>query len=478
MAEEEGMSFTSHLEELRKRLIYTIGFFFVAFSVLAVWGATDIINYIQDIAVSTGGKGVDGHQQFTVIGPMETFSLTMRVSFYAAIVLTYPFATWQAWRFVAPGLYRHEKQFFLVAIPSIFLLFFAGAAFGRYVLLPLSINFLLSFNVEELGVAPMYTLREYLSLVFALTFGLGFVFQLPLVVAPLIRFGLLKPDFFKRKRRYVILVSVVVGALISPTGSPIDMIVAGAPVFFLVEGGVLLGRVWRAAVLKRAAREAKAAEARGEKVDYEVLAGGLAMDLEEKLKTLASGGARQLAKDLMGTVKSFNAGMREVGGDDLRSLFDDDFKDGEAPPAEVKLKTQPRRKREEAATAPSPAPDAPSPAPDAPSPAPDAASPASDNPTPDAMPSAAPMPKPESTEVLDSPMAADSGRATADMKPDPFAARRAPVDEGVDPKIALYIDNRVACRLDELFEERIKPYLEKALEQAKHNGNGHSKDNA
>lgn len=453
---EEGMSFTSHLEELRKRLIYTLLFFFLAFSVMVPLGATHIINYIQEIAV-TSGHTAKGHTQFTVIGPMETFSLTMRVSFYAAIVLTYPFAMFQAWRFVAPGLYRHERQFFLVAIPSIFLLFFAGAAFGRYVLLPISIPFLLEFNVDELGVQQMYTLREYLSLVFALTFGLGFVFQLPLLVAPLIRFGLLKPDFFRRKRRWVILISVLIGALISPTGSPVDMIIAGAPVFVLVEGGVLLGKLWKNMALKRAMRDAKAAEARGEKVDYENLAGGLALDLEEKLKNFASGGARQLAKDLMGSVKNFKEGMREAGGMDVNSLFDDDYKDNEAPPVEVKLKTQPRKKRSPESQVPSTAPQAPAVA-DSPAEQPVAAVP---NPAEEAS------------------AAKHHARDTKHEAPDEFAAaRRAPMDEGVDPKLALYIDNRIACRLDELFEERIKPYLEKAIEQAKHNGNGHSKDHA
>lgn len=442
---EEGMSFTSHLEELRKRLIYTLLFFFLAFSVMVPLGATHIINYIQEIAV-TSGHTAKGHTQFTVIGPMETFSLTMRVSFYAAIVLTYPFAMFQAWRFVAPGLYRHERQFFLVAIPSIFLLFFAGAAFGRYVLLPISIPFLLEFNVDELGVQQMYTLREYLSLVFALTFGLGFVFQLPLLVAPLIRFGLLKPDFFRRKRRWVILISVLIGALISPTGSPVDMIIAGAPVFLLVEGGVLLGRLWKNLALKRAMRDAKAAEARGEKVDYENLAGGLALDLEEKLKNFASGGARQLAKDLMGSVKNFKEGMREAGGMDVNSLFDDDYKDNEAPPVEVKLKTQPRRKREDS-------------------------SPKSEVRSPEVAPS----------EVQPAIAAANHVEPTLPAAPVPEAARddfaaprRAPIDDGVDPKLALFIDNRIACRLDELFEEKIKPFVERALKEAKHNGNGHS----
>ncbi|CAG0996941.1 partial Sec-independent protein translocase protein TatC, partial [Gammaproteobacteria bacterium] len=282
----------------------------------------------------------------------------------------------------------------------------------------------------------MYTLREFLSLVFALTFGLGFVFQLPLVVAPLIRFGLLKPDFFKRKRRYVILGSVLIGALISPTGSPIDMLIAGAPVFLLVEGGVLLGKLWKNSALKRAMREAKAAEARGEKVDLENIAGGLAVDLEEKLKNFAGGGARQLARDLLGTVKSFKEGVREAGGFDASSLFDDDFKDDEKPPAEVKLKTQPRKKREVAPATPA---------------------------------ATVPEVKVPETAASQPPSAAEA--APVKRERDDFAA--IPGAERIPADIALYVDNRIACRLDEMFEEKIKPFVERALKEARQNGNGH-----
>src|SRR5690606_26454828 len=111
-----------------------------------------------------------------------------------------------------------------------------------------------------------------LGLVFTLTFGLGFVFQIPLIVAPLIRFNLLTPQFFKSKRRYTLLVSIVLGAIISPTGSPVDMLITAAPIFLLVEGGVWIGAIWKRAVLRDAEKRAKEAAERGEVVDPEALA--------------------------------------------------------------------------------------------------------------------------------------------------------------------------------------------------------------
>lgn len=442
------MPFASHLNELRRRLIYTALFFFVAFSAVFAWGATHIVNYIKEIAVVThhvNGREVTEQIKFSIIGTMETFSTTMRVSVYAAIVLTYPFAMFQAWRFVAPGLYRNERQFFLFAIPSIFLLFAAGAAFGRYVLLPISIPFLMSFNVEELDVQQLFTLREFLDLVFALTFGLGLIFQLPLLVAPLIRFGLLKPDFFARKRRYTLLASVVVGAVISPSGSPIDMVIAGLPVFFLVEGGVWLGRLWRAAALRRAERLAREAQARGEKVDVESLAGGLAMDLEEKLRKFASGGAREFAREMF---TGFREGMKEAGVFNPKTLFDDDYPDDARPAVEVKLKTQPRRKR--------PAPEAPK--------AVEPAAAAADPFEPAATSAAALAP----AQALAAPEPVPAVAAPA-----PQAAQARTLEESLPPDLALFIDNRIAVRLDEMFEERIKPFLERALREGR-NGNGHT----
>ncbi len=445
---DEPIAFAGHLEELRRRLIYTAVFFFIAFSAVFAWGATPIINFIQGIAVvhrEVHGKIEDVQIQFSLIGTMEGFSTAMRVSLYAAMVATYPFGMLQAWLFVAPGLYRKERQFFLFAIPAIFVLFFAGAAFGRYVLLPISIPFLLEFNVDELNVKQLFSLREFLDLVFALTFGLGFIFQLPLLVAPLVRFGLLKPDFFKRKRRYTLLGSVVIGAVISPSGSPIDMIIAGAPVFFLVEGGVWLGRAWRALALRRAEKAALAAQARGEKVDAEALAGGLAFDLEEKLRGLAAGDARKLARDLL---TGFKQGMREAGGGNdfnPRALFDDDYKDDERPPSEVKLRTQPRRKREPApATMPS-------------------------APVGESIPAVSPV-MPAQSEPPAEPAAA------VPAVKDPFDAQfpDRPWDENVPEDMARYIDDRISCRLDDMFERRVKPFLERALRELKNNG--HAKE--
>ena len=432
--DDQPIAFSSHLEELRWRMIWTLAFFVLALSVAFAYGVDPLVRYIQELAVVTNPvTGQVSRIKFTVIDPLETFSTTMTVSFYIAVAVTYPWAMFQVWRFVAPGLYAHERRFALFLFPAIFLLFFAGAAFGRYVLLTFSIPFLLGFNVQNFEVQPAYTLKAFLSLIFAMTFGLGLIFQLPLLVAPLIRFNIVSPDFFAKKRKHIIVLAVILGAVISPTGSPIDMFVAAAPVFFLVEGGVLLGRFWRNRALKRATRMAEAAQARGEPVDLENLAGGLAVDLEAKLKEMSGGGARKLARELFVGVREAGKawseemaeGAAEANTEDVKSLFDDDHKDSDRPPVPVKLKRKTEREASASGT--------------------------------------------------------NQGLATTPL-PAPQPAPDAPWQEGVDEQLARYIDDRISCRIDEAMQNRIQPLIKQTLaewgekfkqELRDHNGNGH-----
>jgi sec-independent protein translocase protein TatC len=445
-SDDDTLPFSSHLDELRKRLIWSIIGVFIAFTVVFAFFTDDIVRYIVDIAETTTGGG-QKHVNFVVIGTLETFSITMRVSLYAALVFAYPWVMVQAYLFVAPGLYRHERQFFRFVIPSIFILFAGGAVFGRYVLLPISIPFLLNFNVNEFGVQQNFSLGQYLALVFAMTFGLGFIFQIPLLVAPVIRFGILSPEFFRKKRRHTILIAVVIGAIVSPSGSPIDMMLAGAPVFFLVEGGVWIGRLWKHRVLKRAEKEALAAAKRGEKVDPEALAGGLAFDLEQKLTEFSKGGAREFARELV-------AGFKE-SGKDIETIFDDDYGDDDKPPVEVKLK--PRKKKEK-----------------------------KEEPKPEFMletetggvPRGSSEAAGESREEKDAeaPVAAKETTAATEeepaTKPDEKWPDR-PWDENVDEDLARYIEDRISQRLDHYFEKELRPWMDRIEHELKNrNGNG------
>ncbi len=446
-AAKENVPFSSHLDELRKRLIWVLVGVFVAFTLVFSLWAEYIVNFMQELAYVThkvDGESVRHKIKFAVISPLENFSTTMRVSLYAALVFAYPWAMLHLYLFVAPGLYRHERRFFQVAIPSVFVLFFAGAAFGYYVLMPISIAFLLDFNVEAFDVQTTYSLGQFLNLVFTLTFGLGFVFQIPLLVAPLIRFGLLSPTFFKRYRKYTVFIAVVLGAVISPTGLIFDMFIAGAPVFFLTEGGVLIGRWWRASALKAAEKEALRRTAAGETVDPEELAGGLAMDLEKKLKDFAGGGARKFARELI-------KGLRE-GGDDIKSLFDDNYTDADKPATQVKLKTRKPAQPKDNGASEAPRAVAPD---QVFTPATPVAAAASTTPPP-YVPATPVPPTRVDAQAMDATAIAAAPQSPADEE---FPDR--PWVEGVDEDMARYIEDRVSQRLQQFMEKELRPWMER-----------------
>ncbi|MDC1142006.1 twin-arginine translocase subunit TatC [Planctomycetota bacterium] len=340
---EDKVPFVSHLTELRKRLVYVVAGIFVVFSVVFPLWADDIIRYFQAIAIierKVGGTVIREQMKFVAVTPIESFGATVRVSIYAALVFAYPWGMLQLYLFVSPGLYRHERRFFKVAIPMIALLFVAGAAFGRYVLMPISLPFLMSFNIDELNLVQMFSLREYLNIVFALTFGLGFVFQIPLIVAPLVRFGLVNAEWIASKRRYTFFISIVIGALISPTGQPLDMFLSGLPVFFLLEGGTFVGKFWRKRALDKAAREIEVAAKDGRKIDLDSFGEGVSAELDERIKKFADEGARKFGRELMRAIRS--------GKQSVSSVFDDDFKDDDKPKQEVKLKPAESRRRKKA----------------------------------------------------------------------------------------------------------------------------------
>lgn len=337
---DDKIPFSTHLTELRKRVIYVVAGIFVVFSLVFPLWADDIIRYFQVMAVTESkvdGKVLVEQLQFTALSPTETFSLTMKVSMYAAFVFAYPCGMLQLYLFVSPGLYKHERGFFKVAIPLFGLLFVAGAAFGRYVLMPISLRFLTNFNVAELDLAPMFSIGAYFNLVFALTFGLGLVFQIPLVMAPLVRYGIVKPEWIASKRKYTFFASIVLGAIISPTGQPLDMFLAGLPVFFLLELGTFAGKYWRKRALDSAAKQIEKAATDGSTINLESFGEGVSAELDARVKKFADEGARKFGQELM---RALRAGRQNIS-----KVFDDDFKDDDKPGDEVKLKPSESRRR-------------------------------------------------------------------------------------------------------------------------------------
>lgn len=229
-----------HLIELRQRLLYCLAAFLVAF-LFAYGFAQDIFLFL----VKPLAKLMEGEEGRRLIytGLTEAFLTYLSVSFFTALFITLPMILWQLWKFVAPGLYQHERGVFrpfLIATP---LLFLAGGAMAYYVVCPMAWEFFLSFETPATaGSLPIQLearVSEYLSLVMKLIFAFGLSFQLPVVLVLLAKVGVITSQQLTAKRKYAFLGIVVVAAIITPPDiiSPISLII---PLYALYEISLVL----------------------------------------------------------------------------------------------------------------------------------------------------------------------------------------------------------------------------------------------
>jgi sec-independent protein translocase protein TatC len=209
-AADVQMPFTSHLAELRSRLIKCC----IAISV-AFLGCFAIVEGIFDLLAAPIRRiNVPG---LTIIGTAvsEAFFTKMKVAFAAALILALPVLLWQAWQFVAPGLYEHEKRYTRSFVLFGSLFFLAGAVFCYEVFLQLGLKFLLR-RYEAIQVQPLIQMGEYLSLVSRLVLAFGVMFQLPVVAYFLARVGLIDHRFLIRHIRYAVVGVAILAALLTP----------------------------------------------------------------------------------------------------------------------------------------------------------------------------------------------------------------------------------------------------------------------
>ena len=204
------MPFTSHLEELRSRLIKSVLAIAVAF--LGCYAVVDEIFAV--LAAPLRRLHISG---LTLIGTAvtEAFFTKMKVAFAAAILVALPVLLWQAWQFVAPGLYEHEKRYTrsFVSFGSVF--FIAGVAFCYEVVIELGLNFLLR-RYEVIHVQPLIQIGDYLSLVSRLVLAFGVMFELPVLAFFFTRVGLIDHRFLIRHIGYAVIAIALVAAILTP----------------------------------------------------------------------------------------------------------------------------------------------------------------------------------------------------------------------------------------------------------------------
>lgn len=233
---QEG--FLSHLIELRSRVIKALGTVLVLFLVLAFAWPTAQKLYAWFAAPMLAALPAGGQMIATdVVG---VFLVPLKVTIFAAFVLALPVVLYQAWAFVAPGLYIHEKKLVLPLVVASFLLFLIGMSFAYFLVFPVVFQFMSSIAPE--GVAWMTDIDKYFGFALTTFMAFGITFEVPVVVIVLVHVGIVSIETLKVARPYVIVGAFVVGAIFTPPDI-VSQFMLAVPLCLLYEVGIVLARM-------------------------------------------------------------------------------------------------------------------------------------------------------------------------------------------------------------------------------------------
>ncbi len=222
------MGFLDHLEELRKRLVYSI--IAVAIGFFACWGYAERIYAVMQRPIMEALQHNGLSAKLVYLNPTEPFNLYLKVGGMAGLFIASPFVLYQIWCFISPGLYRNEKRYVFPFMFSTVALFIAGGYFGYKVVLPQALVFLIGYGKD---FQPMITLSEYSSLFLTIIVGLGVIFEMPILVFFLALMGIVSAGWMWKNIRYAILLIFVVAAIITPTPDILNMCIFAAPMVAL-----------------------------------------------------------------------------------------------------------------------------------------------------------------------------------------------------------------------------------------------------
>ncbi|MCR9185222.1 MAG: twin-arginine translocase subunit TatC [Halieaceae bacterium] len=244
--EDQPLPLVAHLTELRDRLLRALLAVLIVFIALFPF-ANEIYSFVSEPLRALLPEGTSMIATDVASPFLTPFKLTL----VAAIFIAIPYVLYQAWSFIAPGMYRHEKRLAVPLLASSVLLFYAGAAFAYYVVFPLVFGFFTSVGPEDIAI--MTDINSYLNFVLKLFFAFGISFEIPIAVVIMISAGITTPEDLARKRPYVIVGCFVFGMLLTPP-DVISQALLAVPMWCLFELGIVFGRI-----IKR--RSAAAADA-------------------------------------------------------------------------------------------------------------------------------------------------------------------------------------------------------------------------
>ncbi len=227
-------SFISHLVELRSRLLRSVVAIVLVFAALF-----PLSNRLYTLLAQPLLSRLPAGTKMVAIDVATPFVTPLKLTFFAAIFLAMPYLLYQAWAFVAPGLYRNERRLAVPLLVSATLLFYIGSAFAYFVVLPLVFSFLTG-TVPE-GVSMMTDISHYLDFILVMFLVFGLCFEIPVATVILVMVGLVTPEGLKQSRPYVIVGAFVVSAVVTPPDA-LSQILLAVPMCLLFEIGLIAAR--------------------------------------------------------------------------------------------------------------------------------------------------------------------------------------------------------------------------------------------
>ena len=235
-AAAQEMTFIEHLDELRRRLLWAVVSLAVTFGIC--WAFAGQLYEIASAPIRAN-RAVT----LSIVRPQDIFGLNVKVALVASIFFASPLILTQAWLFISPGLYPHERRYAVPFVVSASILFVAGGLFGYYIAFPAALQYLLDWIVES-KLTPMIDAVAYFDLFFSILVALGIVFQIPAVIFVLSRIGLVTARSLVRYFRHAVLDSLIVAAIITPTTDFGNMLVIAGPMIVLYAVGIVVAWVF------------------------------------------------------------------------------------------------------------------------------------------------------------------------------------------------------------------------------------------
>jgi sec-independent protein translocase protein TatC len=234
MSDQE--SFISHLVELRQRLVRAVGAVLVFFIALFLWPGSGAI---YDLLAAPLMNALPQGTTMIATGVVTPFMVPVKVTALVAFMIALPFVLYQAWAFVAPGLYEHEKKLALPLVVGSTVLFLAGVSFCYFFVFGKVFSFINEFAPKSITPAP--DIEAYFSFVLTMFLAFGITFEIPIVVMVLVRTGVLSLEKLRQARPYVIVGAFVIAAVVTPP-DVLSQFMLAVPMCILYEAGLFLSR--------------------------------------------------------------------------------------------------------------------------------------------------------------------------------------------------------------------------------------------